>query len=358
MALVRLSLSDFRSYADALIAPGPGFVVLTGENGAGKTNILEAVSLLAPGRGLRRAPLSEMARDGGAGGFGVAARLGEIDLGTGVTAAAPERRQVRINGAQAAATALSEWLSIVWLTPAMDRLFLEGAGNRRRFLDRLVLALHSAHAMHSARYEAAMRARNKLLGDSLGDRGRPDASWLAALEMQMAEHGAALAAARADTVAALAERLADAPEGPFARAGLVLEGGDAEDLAAALAASRTRDAGAGRALVGPHRSDLVVTHLGKGQPAERCSTGEQKALLLGLVLAHADLVAERAGRRPILLLDEVAAHLDPLRRAALFDRLQAGGGQVWMTGTEDALFDGVGMDATRYKVAGGMLISF
>jgi len=352
MALVRLSLSDFRSYADALITPGEGFVVLTGENGAGKTNILEAVSLLAPGRGLRRAALSEMARDGGPGGFGVAARLGDIDLGTGVAAAAPERRQVRINGAQAAATALSEWLSIVWLTPAMDRLFLEGAGNRRRFLDRLVLALHPPHAMHSARYEAAMRARNKLLGDE----SRPDAGWLAALEMQMAEHGQALAAARADTVAALAERLADAPEGPFARAGLVLEGGEAEDLAAALAASRARDAGAGRALVGPHRSDLAVTHLGKCQPAERCSTGEQKALLLGLVLAHADLVAERAGRRPILLLDEVAAHLDPLRRAALFARLEAGGGQVWMTGTEDALFEGVGGDATRYKVAGGMLI--
>ena len=352
MALVRLSLSDFRSYADALITPGEGFVVLTGENGAGKTNILEAVSLLAPGRGLRRAPLSEMARDSGPGGFGVAARLGDIDLGTGVTAAAPERRQVRINGATAAATALSEWLSIVWLTPAMDRLFLEGAGNRRRFLDRLVLALHPGHAMHSARYEAAMRARNKLLGDE----GRPDAAWLAALEMQMAEHGTALAAARADTVAALAERLADAPEGPFARAGLVLTGGEAENLAAALAASRARDAGAGRTLVGPHRSDLIVTHLGKQQPAERCSTGEQKALLLGLVLAHADLVAERAGRRPILLLDEVAAHLDPLRRAALFERLEAGGGQVWMTGTEDALFEGVGADATRYKVAGGMLI--
>ena len=354
MALVRLSLSDFRSYADALITPGEGFVVLTGENGAGKTNILEAVSLLAPGRGLRRAPLSEMARDGGGGGFGIAARLGEIDLGTGVTAASPERRQVRINGAQAAATALSEWLSIVWLTPAMDRLFLEGAGNRRRFLDRLVLALHPGHAVHSARYEAAMRARNKLLGGE----DRPDAAWLAALEMQMAEHGAALTAARADTVAALAERLADAPQGPFARAGLVLEGGETDDLAAALAVSRGRDAGAGRALVGPHRSDLIVTHLGKQQPAERCSTGEQKALLLGLVLAHADLVAERAGRRPILLLDEVAAHLDPLRRAALFDRLEAGGGQVWMTGTEDALFEGVRADATRYTVAGGMLISF
>ena len=353
MVLTRLSLSDFRSYADALIVPGSGFIVLTGENGAGKTNILEAVSLLAPGRGLRRAPLSEMARDGGAGGFGVAARLGDVDLGTGATVQAPERRQVRINGAQAAATALSEWLSIVWLTPAMDRLFIEGAANRRRFLDRLVLALHPAHAVHTARYEAAMRARNKLLA---GDE-RPDAGWLAALEAQMAEHGGALAEARGDTVVALAERLADAPEGPFARAGLVLDGWSHGDLATELAASRPRDAAAGRALVGPHRSDLLVTHLGKGQPAERCSTGEQKALLLGLVLAHADLVAERAGRRPILLLDEVAAHLDPLRRGALFEQLETGGGQVWMTGTEDALFEGMGSFASRFKVAGGMIIS-
>lgn len=361
MVLTRLSLSDFRSYADALIVPGPGFVVLTGENGAGKTNILEAVSLLAPGRGLRRAALTEMARDGGAGGFGVAARLGDVDLGTGVTAASPERRQVRINGAQAAATALSEWLSIVWLTPAMDRLFIEGATNRRRFLDRLVLALHPSHAVHTARYEAAMRARNKLLADE----GRPDIVWLAALEAQMAEHGAALAEARSETVAALAQRLADAPEGPFARAGLVLDGWSGGDLAAELAASRPRDTAAARTLVGPHRSDLLVTHLGKpgpsgvegGQPAERCSTGEQKALLLGLVLAHADLVAERAGRRPILLLDEVAAHLDPLRRAALFERLETGGGQVWMTGTEDALFDGTRSTAQWLRVERGLIRS-
>ncbi|MBB5684145.1 DNA replication/repair protein RecF [Sphingobium boeckii] len=351
MVLTRLSLSDFRSYADALIVPGPRFVVLTGENGAGKTNILEAVSLLAPGRGLRRAALSEMARDGGAGGFGVAARLGDVDLGTGATALAPERRQVRINGAPAAATALSEWLSIVWLTPAMDRLFIEGAANRRRFLDRLVLALHPAHAVHTARYEAAMRARNKLLAEE----GRPDPVWLGALEAQMGEHGSALAEARNDTVTALASRLTEAPEGPFARAGLVLDGWSHGDLATELAASRPRDAAAGRTLVGPHRSDLLVTHLGKGQAAERCSTGEQKALLLGLVLAHADLVAERADRRPVLLLDEVAAHLDPLRRTALFERLEAGGGQVWMTGTEEALFEGVPPTAQRLRVERGLI---
>lgn len=355
--LTRLSLSDFRSYADALITPGPGFVVLTGENGAGKTNILEAVSLLAPGRGLRRAALSEIARDGGSGGFAVAAQVAEsspddqdpISIGTGTLATTPERRQVRINGAQAAATALSDWLSVLWLTPAMDRLFVEGAGNRRRFLDRLVLALHPGHAVQTTRYEAAMRARTKLLTGET----RPDTGWLTALEAQMAEHGAAVAEARIETVAALGMRLADAPEGPFARAGLAIEGGVPGDLAA----WRARDAAAGRALTGPHRQDLIVTHLGKNQPAERCSTGEQKALLLGIVLAHADLVAERAGRRPVLLLDEVAAHLDPSRRAALFERLEDAGGQVWMTGTEDALFAGLPNSASAFKIADGMIIS-
>jgi DNA replication and repair protein RecF len=336
LVLSRLSLSNFRSYADAVIAPGPGLVVLTGENGAGKTNVLEAISLLSPGRGLRGASLSEIARSDGPGSFAVAARLSSfVELGTGTIPAAPERRQVRINGAQTSATFLAEWLSVLWLTPAMDRLFLESASGRRRFLDRLVLALEPGHAVHAARYEAAMRARNKLLAEE-----RPDPDWLGALEARMAEHGEALAEARRTTVAALAERLAAAPEGPFARAGLALEGGN-EHLAAELARSRARDAAAGRTLIGPHRTDLIVTHLGKGQPADRSSTGEQKALLLGIVLAHADLVAERAGRRPILLLDEVAAHLDPSRRAALFERLHAAGGQVWMTGTERSLFDAV-----------------
>jgi len=343
--VARLSLTDFRSYADAVIAPGPGFVILTGENGAGKTNLLEAVSLLSPGRGLRGASLADMARRGGAGGFAVAARLGELEIGTGTLAAAPERRQVRIGGAPAAANSLADWLSVLWLTPAMDRLFGDAAGGRRRFLDRLVLALRPDHAMHAARYEAAMRARNKLLAEAEGW----DEAWLAALEARMAEHGAAIAEARAATVAALGARLAAAPEGPFARAMLKLEGGQAPDLAA----SRARDAAAGRTLAGPHRADLAVTHEGKGQPAALASTGEQKALLIGLILAHADLVAERTGRRPILLLDEVAAHLDPVRRAALFERLAAAGGQVWMTGTEPGLFAGIGGGACRFEVAGG-----
>jgi len=341
--LSRLVLTDFRNHAALSLAPGAGFVVLTGENGAGKTNILEAVSLLAPGRGLRRATLGSMARQGGAGGFGVAATLGEgVDLATGTQPAAPERRIVRIQGATASANALPEWLSVLWLTPATDRLFVEPAGERRRFLDRLTLALAPAHAHHATRYEAAMRERNRLLGD---DRA-PDPEWLGALEARMAEHGAAVDAARLATVQALDDRLAATPPGPFARARLRLEGEAVEPdaFARALALGRRRDAAAGRALVGPHRADLSVTHADKAQPAALCSTGEQKALLMGLVLAHADLVAERTGRAPLLLLDEVAAHLDPLRRAALFERL-AGRGQVWLTGTEAALFDAIGAGA-------------
>ncbi len=354
MHVTRLSLTDFRSYADALVSPGPQFVVLTGENGAGKTNLLEAVSLLAPGRGLRGAPLSEMARTGGPGGFAVAAQLGDIEIGTGTVAAAPERRQVRINGAPAAANSLSEWLSVLWLTPAMDRLFADTASARRRFLDRLVLALHPGHAVETTRYEAAMRARNKLLAEEAP--ANPD--WLNALEARMAEHGCRLADYRARTAQALHERLADQPEGPFARAGLMLSGWQpdhADPLAfqRELARGRAQDAAAGRTLHGPHRMDLAVTHLGKAQPAALCSTGEQKALLIGLILAHAALVAERLGRPPILLLDEIAAHLDPTRRAALFDRLGGFGGQVWMTGTEPALFEGIGGAASLLEVANG-----
>lgn len=360
MALARLVLTDFRNHAAAVLAPGAGFVVLTGDNGAGKTNVLEAVSLLAPGRGLRRAPLPEIARQDGSGGFAVAATLAEgVEIGTGTQAPAPERRVVRVNGAAAAAASLAEWLTVLWLTPAMDRLFVEPASERRRFLDRLTLALAPGHAHHSARYEAAMRERNRLLGAE--EPADPD--WLTALEARMAEHGAAIDTARRATVEALAARLAEQPEGPFARAGLALEGEGADDLARELRAGRARDAAAGRTLSGPHRQDLAVTHLGKpvlsaatgrvegGQPAQLCSTGEQKALLLGTVLAHAELVADRTGRPPILLLDEVAAHLDPSRRRALFERL-AGRGQVWMTGTEPGLFDGIG-DATRYAVRDG-----
>lgn len=352
MALTRLVLSNFRNHRDTLLTPGSGFIVLSGDNGAGKTNILESISLLAPGRGLRRAALGEIAQQGGAGGFGVAATLDNgVEIGTGTQPGAPERRIVRVNGASAAATALGEWLTVLWLTPAMDRLFAEPASERRRFLDRLALALAPAHAHHSARYEAAMRERNRLLGaDTPAD---PD--WLTALEARMAEHGTAIDAARRATVEQLGTRLFGQSEGPFARAGLAIEGDDACDLAARLRAGRPRDAAAGRTLTGPHRQDLAVTHLGKQQTAQQCSTGEQKALLLSIVLAHAELVAARTGRPPILLLDEVAAHLDPMRRAALFERL-AGRGQIWMTGTEPGLFEEAGA-ATRLTVRDGAITS-
>jgi DNA replication and repair protein RecF len=342
----RLTLTNFRSYASATLEPGPGFVLLFGENGAGKTNLLEAVSILTPGRGLRGAALSDMARQGGGGSWAVAAKLGEVDIGTGTLPGAPERRQVRINGAAASVNSLSEWLSVLWLTPAMDRLFTGSTGDRRRFLDRLVLALEPAHAHHASRYEAAMRARNKLLADETWDE-----TWLGSLELAMAEHGEEIAAARVRTVASLDERLAAAPDDEFARAQIGLEGWNPTDLSRMLRGNRQRDAAAGRATEGPHRQDLAVRHRAKQMPAAQSSTGEQKALLLGLVLAHADLVADRRGEPPILLLDEVAAHLDPKRRAALFDRLE-GRGQVWMTATEAVLFDGIGA-ASRFQVQPG-----
>jgi len=345
----RLTLTDFRSYPETLIEPGPGFVLLSGENGAGKTNMLEAVSLLTPGRGLRGATYSEMARIGGSGGFAVAARVGETDIGTGTLAAAPERRRVRINSAPASVNSLSEWLSVLWLTPAMDRLFMGTPGDRRRFLDRLVLALEPGHAHHAARYEAAMRARNKLLAEP----DTADPAWLNALEEAMTEHGSELAEARARTAAALDERLAGAPDDEFARAQIGLQGWDRSDFASTFKANRARDAAAGRAVAGPHRQDLAVSHRTKAMPAARSSTGEQKALLLGLILAHAELVAERRGDPPILLLDEVAAHLDPKRRAALFERLR-GRGQVWMTATEGSLFEGIS-EASRFHVEAGRI---
>lgn len=346
----RLTLSDFRNHADALIVPDHAFVLLTGDNGAGKTNILEAVSMLAPGRGLRGAALSAMARQDGPGGFGVAAEVDGVVLGTGVTASAPERRQVRIGGVAASANALADHLSIVWLTPAMDRLFLDSPGGRRRFLDRLTLALHPGHAAHSARYDAAMRARNRLLTDLRS----ADPAWLTALEAQMGEHGAALAQARLNLVSRLDQVLLAQPEEPFARPYMTIEGDeeDGEPLAMRLARGRRRDAAAGRTLAGPHRHDLAVTHVAKNQAAALCSTGEQKALLLSILLAHAALVTADRGQPPVLLLDEVAAHLDPSRRAALFDRLRQSAGQVWMTGTESSLFNGL-TSATRLTATAG-----
>ena len=336
--VARLTLTDFRSYATADVSVGPGLIAVTGDNGQGKTNLLEAVSLLSPGRGLRGAPLSEMAHDRGTGGFAVAATLqaegGAVEVGTGTAAAAPERRVLRINAASAPMARLGEWLSVLWLTPAMDRLFAEPPSARRRFLDRLVLALVPGHARETVRYDAAMRARTRLLASDT-----PDPAWLSALETAMAEHGASVARARAETVGALSEILAVTPPGPFAQPLLALVAGDTDDLATTLARSRAADAAAGRALTGPHRADLIVRHAAKAEAASRGSTGEQKALLIAIILAHARLVAARNQRPPILLLDEIAAHLDARRRAALFERLADTGSQVWMTGTDVALFD-------------------
>ena len=366
MTLIRLSLTDFRNHAGAELAAGAGLVALHGDNGAGKTNILEAVSLLAPGRGLRRAALSDMVRDGATGGFAIFAEvqptpgLAPVALGTGIEPAHPGRRIVRINGGAAAAASLGEWVSVLWLTPAMDRLFVETAGNRRRFLDRLVLALDPRHAQHSNRYEAALRARGKLLADMT----TADPQWLASLEAQLAEHGAAMDAARQATLAALTAELAGQPDAPFARPLLTLVDSDAavrdaphkpEALAALFATRRRIDAAAGRATAGPHRDDLSAVHAATGRAAARCSTGEQKALLLSLVLAHSDCVARARGQRPLLLLDEVAAHLDPSRRAALYERLAGQGGQAWLTGTEAALFADMPGPVTRFHIAGGRI---
>ncbi len=365
MRITRLSLSDFRNHRATIVPGDAAAIVLIGHNGAGKTNILEAASLLAPGRGLRGSSLPEMAARAGAGGFSLSADLHDgqagaqpLRIGTGTSADHPARRRIRINGADQPATALSEWLSLLWLTPAMDRLFAESAGGRRRFLDRLTLALYSNHAHVAARYEAAMRARNRLLSGE----APADARWLAALEAQMAEHGALLDAQRHGTVAALMTQLAMAPIDGFPTPALAMIESDgtaaetpwsAESLLAALAQGRPRDSAAGRTLTGPHRQDLAVRHVESGGAAAHASTGEQKALLLSMILAHAMLVAGRRGAQPILLLDEVAAHLDPARRSILFARIAASGGQAWLTGTEARLFDGLDAAALRLTVSDG-----
>jgi DNA replication and repair protein RecF len=353
MALTRLTLRDFRNHAATRLDGMAAFNVLTGENGAGKTNVLEAISLLAPGRGLRRAQPAEMAAAHGAGDFAVIADMehGAVQIGTATSPAAPNRRTVRINGAEGPASRLAEWLAITWLTPAMDRLFAEGAGARRRFLDRLVLAVEPGHARLSTRYDTALRERNRLLTDP----AEPDPLWLDALEAQLAETGAGIAAARRALTGRLDAAIGAEPEGPFARPILAYAGDTPDDPAALttlLRDTRRRDRAAGRTLTGPHRDDLAVTMAAKNTPAAACSTGEQKAMLIAIVLAHAGLSAD--GDRPrLLLLDEIAAHLDPLRRAALYDRLASSGAQVWMTGTEPAPFADLPAPATFWHVADG-----
>ncbi len=356
MALDRITLESFRNHALTRLDGSAKLNLLFGENGAGKTNILEALSLLAPGRGLRRATLGEMAGNHGHGGFAVSAALDKSDggepvrLGTGTRPDNPARRLVQVNGAEASAISLGEWLAVGWLTPTMDGLFTASAGERRRYMDRLAVALDPGHARAASRYEAALRERNRLLSAE----DEPDPAWLGSLENQLAEAGAMLAAGRASLVVALTGALAELPERPFARPELAYAPGgppEREALAAELARQRPRDRAAQRTLTGPHRDDLAVTMAGKQAPAASCSTGEQKAMLIALTLAHAELAAK--GRPGVLLLDEVAAHLDPVRRDALFDRLREGAAQVWLTGTERAPFQGILGEAAVWRITGG-----
>ena len=365
----RLKLTDFRNYTQAGLVLDGRHVVLVGRNGAGKTNFMEAISLLSPGRGLRRAVLSDMPRIGATDSFTIFAAVegmnGEADIGTGTETTEEDNlvRRLRINGAPAKSVDdLTDHLRILWLTPAMDGLFTGPSAERRRFLDRLVLSLDPAHGRRANDFERAMRSRNRLLSE-----GRFDPSWLSGIEQQMAALGVAMAAARREMLGLLAGLIeADRQTSPFPSAELSLTGfldelGDVpafeleERYIEVLAQSRHRDAAAGRTLEGPHRADLTVRHIEKNMDAERCSTGEQKALLIGLILAHARLVATMTGFAPILLLDEIAAHLDEGRRAALFDRIDALGGQAFMTGTDVAMFSALGDRAQIVTVEDGSL---
>ncbi|MBI1179032.1 MAG: DNA replication/repair protein RecF [Alphaproteobacteria bacterium] len=372
LAVTRLTLTDFRNYVAERVEVRPRPVVLTGPNGAGKTNVLEALSYLTPGRGLRGARLPELARIGGGGGWSVAARIetpaGSAAVGTGIEGRAPdggddetaERRVVRIDGAPARGpAALAELVRVVWLTPQMDRLFSDGRSDRRRFLDRLVLGYDPEHGRRVAAYERVMRDRLKLLRD-----GPADDAWLAALEARMAEQSVAIAAARREAVMRLRGALA-AGIGPFPGADLRARGYAEEaldELAAVevetrlqdlLRRNRPGDRESGRTQEGAHRADLEVTHLVKGLPAALCSTGEQKALLVAVVLADARLQAAHRGAPPLLLMDEVAAHLDQARRAALFEEIVALGSQAWLTGTDRALFESLTGAAQFLSVAQG-----
>jgi DNA replication and repair protein RecF len=366
----RLTLADFRSYAALDLDVDARLVALTGENGAGKTNVLEALSMFTPGRGLRRADLGDLARLGGSGRWAVSVSL-ETDgdtaqLGTGIE---PQEegslRRCRIDRAPVgSARAFADHLRLVWLTPAMDGLFAGAAGERRRFLDRLVLAVDAEHGSRVNALERALRNRNRLL-----EEGMRDAHWLDAAEHELADLAVAVSAARLETVSRLAALIAAQRDetSPFPWAEVALEGDiermipelpalEVEDrYRALLRANRGRDAGAGRTLIGPQASDLVVRHGPKQAEAGRCSTGEQKALLVGLVLAHARLVAAMTGTAPLVLLDEIAAHFDPRRRAALYGELERLGGQVWMTGADPSTFAETGPASRLYKVTPGRI---
>ena len=372
----RIALTNFRNYAYAAVDAGPEPVVLVGANGAGKTNVLEAVSLLAAGQGLRRAAYSDLARGTGDGSWAVAAKVhgrdGPVNIGTGLPPAngmatrAPTARILRLNGQTQTGTGiLADLVEMVWLIPAMDGLFTGPAGERRRFLDRLILCFDPAYRTIAGRFERAMQSRNRLLAD-----GVRDPSQFAGFERIMAETGVAVAAARAQAASAMAEIIAQRrirdPLSPFPWATIAIEGAletslasmaavDVEDgYVTILANARDRDRAAGRTLDGPHRSDLVVAHGEKQMAARLCSTGEQKALLLGLVLAHAELVAARQdGVAPILLLDEITAHLDEFRRAALFTEILRLKAQAWMTGTDETSFSALRGHARFFRVNDG-----
>lgn len=364
-------VQDFRSYHHASLDFEHRLIALTGENGAGKTNLLEALSLFTPGRGLRRIELGDMVRHGANSGFSLSLSLENSDgdscrLGTGYEPAGSETpgRRCRIDGVSVpSAAAFADHVRLVWLTPAFDGLFAGPAGDRRRFLDRLVLAVNPDHAGHVSALERSLRSRNKLL-----EHDRPDETWLEAVEREIAETGVAVAAARRETLARLAALILESRDdtSPFPWAQLALDGPIEAELATApaldvedtyrdwLREGRWRDKAAGRTLIGPQASDLVVHHGPKGIEARNASTGEQKALLIGLVLAHAALLSTMAGIAPLILLDEVAAHLDPRRRQALFERLEAMGVQVFMTGADPEAFAKMPPSAECWTVTPGV----
>jgi DNA replication and repair protein RecF len=372
LAITRLTLTEFRNYAGLRLGVGAKLVALAGPNGAGKTNILEAISLLSPGRGLRGASFDELARQGAAGSWAIAAEIGTgdgpVSLGTGWSGqseagdGAGQSRVVIIDGqAQKSSGALGDYMRLLWLTPAMDRLFAGPASDRRRFLDRLVAAFDPEQGARILVFEKVMRERNLLLDDA-----RADQAWMTSLEAHMAEAAVAIAAARLTGLEALNRHIAQGRSDSSFPWGDVAIEGEIEGLISTMPAvrvedeyrkilrdSRGIDRAAGRTLRGPHRSDLVVVHGPKQMAAELCSTGEQKALLIGLILAQARAVEEVSGVAPVLLLDEVAAHLDLRRRKGLFEALSALGSQSWMTGTDAGLFDGAGPEATVFHVEDG-----
>ena len=361
-AISHLALTDFRNYAELRLAVVSRTVVLTGPNGAGKTNLLEAVSLLTPGRGLRGAAHGEMCRQGGAAHWAVIADLSPDDTRVATSFGFDgneESRKVAINGAAKRGTGvLGEYLRLLWLTPAMDRLFAGPASDRRRFLDRLVAVFDPEHSSRVLAFEKLMRDRNLLLEEHA-----PDGAWLSGLEAHMAEAGAAIAGARLSGIEALQNFIDAQPRASAFPHGILSVEGEFEELMRSmpavqaedeyrkvLRASRGMDRAAGRTLKGPHRSDFTVVHGPKNMAANLCSTGEQKALLIGLILAQAHAVKTAAGVAPVLLLDEIAAHLDSARRQGLFDELSRLGAQAWMTGTDAELFSDLGMEADRFHV--------